>query len=112
MEALVFWRYDAKYKEVRINIDNNDKNTGQRKKEPKDKKRIMITIKEAVTKSELTDYIKFPFTLYKNNKYWVPPLLQMSWKPLIKPKSGFENAEAYFYRHTKTMKLLVGCSDY
>jgi hypothetical protein len=34
------WRYDAKYKEVRINIDNNDKNTGSksRKKEPKDKR--------------------------------------------------------------------------
>jgi hypothetical protein len=28
----------------------------------------MITVKEVVTKSELTDYIKFPFTLY-NNKY-------------------------------------------
>jgi hypothetical protein len=38
MEALVFWRYDAKYKEVRINIDNNDKNTGLAEKEPKDKK--------------------------------------------------------------------------
>jgi hypothetical protein len=39
MEALVSWRYDAKYKEVRINIDNNDKNTGlKQKKEPKDKK--------------------------------------------------------------------------
>ncbi|MFV8362683.1 transporter [Flavobacterium sp. ZT3P35] len=24
------WRYDAKYKEVRINIDNNDKNTGSK----------------------------------------------------------------------------------
>ena len=22
------WRYDAKYKEVRVNIDSNDKNTG------------------------------------------------------------------------------------
>jgi hypothetical protein len=39
MEALVFWRYDAKYKEVRINIDNNDKNTGQsEKKSQKTKK--------------------------------------------------------------------------
>jgi hypothetical protein len=37
MEVMVSWRYDAKYKEVRINIDNNDKNTGLKKKEPKDK---------------------------------------------------------------------------
>jgi hypothetical protein len=34
------WRYDAKYKEVRINIDNNDKKTwGLKQKEPKDKKK-------------------------------------------------------------------------
>ena len=29
----------------------------------------MITIKEAISKKELTDYIKFPFSLYKENKY-------------------------------------------
>jgi hypothetical protein len=29
------WRYDAKYKEVRINIDNNDKNTGLKEKRAK-----------------------------------------------------------------------------
>jgi hypothetical protein len=59
MEALVFWRYDAKYKEVRINIDNNDKKYGSSRKRAKRQKRIMITRKEASTKSELTDYIKF-----------------------------------------------------
>jgi hypothetical protein len=41
----------------------------------------MITVKEVVTKSELTDYIK------SHSHYIiisiVPPLLQMSWKPLI-----------------------------
>ena len=35
----------------------------------------MIQIKEAITKSELTDYIKFPFSLYKDNQYWVPPII-------------------------------------
>lgn len=35
----------------------------------------MITIKEAITKSELTAYIKFPFSLYKDNKYWIPPII-------------------------------------
>ena len=28
----------------------------------------MITIKEAKTKKELTEYIKFPFSLYKDNE--------------------------------------------
>jgi GNAT superfamily N-acetyltransferase len=58
----------------------------------------MITIKEAKTKSELTDYIKFPFSLYKNNKYWVPPLIADELETFDKTKNpAFENAEAYFY---------------
>jgi hypothetical protein len=81
------WRYDAKYKEVRINIDNNDKNTGLKQKKRAKRQKIMITIKEA-TKSELTDYIKFPFTLYKNNKYWVT-IIADELETLTKPKSGF-----------------------
>jgi hypothetical protein len=58
----------------------------------------MITIKEAKTKSELTDYIKFPFSLYKNNKYWVPPIIADELETFDKTKNpAFENAEAYFY---------------
>ena len=58
----------------------------------------MITIKEAKTKSELTDYIKFPFSLYKNNKYWVPPIIADELETFDKSKNpAFENAEAYFY---------------
>jgi hypothetical protein len=58
----------------------------------------MITIKEAITKSELTDYIKFPFSLYKDNEYWVPPIIAdelESFDKTINP--AFENAEAYFF---------------
>ncbi|WP_035670896.1 hypothetical protein [Flavobacterium sp. 83] len=58
----------------------------------------MITIKEATTKKELTDYIKFPFSLYKNNKYWVPPIIADELETFDKTKNpAFENAEAYFY---------------
>jgi hypothetical protein len=58
----------------------------------------MILIKEAVTKSELTNFIKFPFSLYKNNKYWVPPLISDELESFDKTKNPvFENAEAYFY---------------
>ena len=35
----------------------------------------MIIIVEAKTKKELTEYIKFPFSLYKNNTFWVPPII-------------------------------------
>ncbi|MFV8336590.1 GTP cyclohydrolase [Flavobacterium sp. RSP29] len=58
----------------------------------------MITIKEATTKSELTNYIKFPFSLYKDNKYWVPPIIADELETFDKTKNpAFENAEAYFY---------------
>jgi hypothetical protein len=58
----------------------------------------MITIKEAITKRELTDYIKFPFSLYKDNEFWVPPIIADELEAFDKTKNpAFENAEAYFY---------------
>ncbi|MBX9887700.1 MAG: GTP cyclohydrolase [Flavobacteriaceae bacterium] len=58
----------------------------------------MITIKEAKTKKELTEYIKFPFSLYKNNEFWVPPIIADELESFDKTKNpAFENAEAYFY---------------
>jgi hypothetical protein len=58
----------------------------------------MITIKEAKTKKELVDFIKFPFQLYKGNKYWVPPIIADELETLDKTKNpAFESAEAYFY---------------
>ncbi len=67
----------------------------------------MITIKEAKTKSELTNYIKFPFSLYKNNKYWVPPIIAdelETFDKVINP--AFENAEAYFYLAYRDNKIV------
>lgn len=67
----------------------------------------MITIKEAKTKSELTDYIKFPFSLYKDNKYWVPPIIADELETFDKTKNpAFENAEAYFYIAYKGNKIV------
>jgi hypothetical protein len=58
----------------------------------------MITIHEAVSKSELKEFIKFSFSLYKNNKYWVPPLIVDELEGFDKSKNpAFETAEAYFY---------------
>ncbi|MES2484784.1 MAG: GTP cyclohydrolase [Bacteroidota bacterium] len=58
----------------------------------------MITIKEAVTKKDLKDFIKFSFSLYKNNPYWVPPLINDELAGFDKDKNpAFEHAEAKFY---------------
>jgi len=67
----------------------------------------MITIKEAISKKELTDYIKFPFLLYKCNKYWVPPIIADELEAFDKTKNPtFENAEAYFYLAYKDNKIV------
>ncbi len=58
----------------------------------------MITIREAITKKERTAFIKFPFSLYKNNAFWVPPIIADELETFDKNKNPvFENAEAYFY---------------
>lgn len=58
----------------------------------------MIIIREAKTKNEIIDYIKFPFFLYKDNKYWVPPIISDELETFSKTKNpAFDNAEAYFY---------------
>lgn len=58
----------------------------------------MITIKEATTKALVSDYVKFPFSLYKGHPYWVPPIIQDEMDSFDKTKNpAFESAEAYLY---------------
>jgi GNAT superfamily N-acetyltransferase len=58
----------------------------------------MITIVEAKTKSQMKDFVKFPFTLYKDNKYWVPPIINDELESFDRSKNpAFEHADAYFY---------------
>jgi hypothetical protein len=67
----------------------------------------MITIKLAITKSEMTDFVKFPFSLYKNNKYWVPPIIADELESFDKTKNPvFENAEASFYLAYKNSEIV------
>jgi GNAT superfamily N-acetyltransferase len=67
----------------------------------------MITIVEATTKKQLKDFIKFPFSLYKNNPYWVPPLIQDELESFDKTKNPvFEHADAYFYIAYKNNEIV------
>lgn len=67
----------------------------------------MITIKEVTNKALLKDYIKFPFALYKNHPYWVPPLIQDEFETFDKTKNpAFTNAEAYFYLAYKDSNIV------
>lgn len=68
----------------------------------------MIIIREISTKKELKQFVKFPFTLYKNNKYWVPPIIKDEVSNFDKTKNPvFEHAEARFFLAYKD-KQIVG----
>jgi hypothetical protein len=36
---------------------------------------FMYKICQAKTKKDIVDFVKFPFKLYKNHPYWVPPII-------------------------------------
>ena len=58
----------------------------------------MITLKQAKTKREMKRFVLFPFSLYKGNKYWVPPIIKdevNNFNPKKNPV--FKNAEAQFF---------------
>lgn len=67
----------------------------------------MITIVEAVSKKQLTDFVKFPFKIYKDNPYWVPPIIADELASFDKKNNpAFETAEAYFYLAYKNGEIV------
>lgn len=58
----------------------------------------MIQIREALTKKDLSEFIKFPDELYKGNKYRVPPLHSFEIDTLDKKKNpAFDFCEAKYW---------------
>ena len=67
----------------------------------------MITIKEALTKKEMKDYVMFSFELYKNNPYWIPPIIAEELETFDKTKNpALQTAEAHFYLAYKNDKIV------
>lgn len=58
----------------------------------------MVTLKEAVSKSDMKTFVMFPFSLYKDSPYWVPPIISDEMATFDKKKNpAFKNAEARFF---------------
>jgi GNAT superfamily N-acetyltransferase len=67
----------------------------------------MITIKEVNTKKALKQFIRFPFSLYKDNPNWVPPLISDEMKTLRKDRNpSFEFCEASYFLAYKEGKIV------
>ena len=69
----------------------------------------MITIKKVENKKGMLDFVKFPFSLYKGSKTWVPPLIADELDTLDPEKNpAFENCEATFYLAYDEHQTIVG----
>ncbi len=67
----------------------------------------MITVKEITTKKELKTFVKFPFLIYKDSKYWVPPIINQELATFDKKKNPiFKDANAHFFLAYKDGKVV------
>ena len=67
----------------------------------------MITVKELFSKKELKKFVKFPFKLYKDTPYWVPPIIKQELETFNKDKNPiFRDAEARFFLAYKNNEIV------
>ncbi|WP_418603829.1 GNAT family N-acetyltransferase [Hwangdonia sp.] len=67
----------------------------------------MITLKEVTTKKGLKTFVKFPFKLYKDSKYWVPPIISEEVRTLNKNVNpAFNDADARFFLAYKDNEIV------
>lgn len=67
----------------------------------------MITIKEIRSKKDLKKFVKFPFKIYKNSKFWVPPIISQEIKTFDKNENPvFNDAEARFFLAYKNNEIV------
>ena len=67
----------------------------------------MIRILKAQTTAHFKDFVQFPFELYNNNPYWVPPISKEELQVIDQSKNPvFQNADASFFLAYKNDKLV------
>ena len=67
----------------------------------------MITIKEMISEKEMTNFVKFPFKLYKNNPFWVPPMVKGQLETFNKNINPvFEHASGQFFVAIKNNEIV------
>ncbi|EPH12342.1 GNAT family N-acetyltransferase [Myroides odoratimimus] len=71
----------------------------------------MIEIREAKTNQEIKEFVKFPFKLYKDNKYWVPSMIKEEIKSFDRNNDIFKTVDVHFYLAYKNNEIVgrVAC---
>lgn len=71
-----------------------------------------VSIKKVESKKDLKNFLSFPFTLYGDNKFWVPPLLPEEMNNLrVEKNPAFEFCEAEYwlaFQNTKIIGRIAG----
>lgn len=68
---------------------------------------MSVEIKEVVSKKDIKTFVNLPFQIYKNNKYWVPPIKKDEIKALMPEHNpAFEFCDARFFLAYKNGKCL------
>jgi len=66
-----------------------------------------IDIKEVITKKDYFAFVKFPFSLYNNNPYWVPPLIKDEIETLDPNKNPvYKNSSAKLFLAFRENKVV------
>ncbi|MEP3791981.1 MAG: GTP cyclohydrolase, partial [Gilvibacter sp.] len=66
----------------------------------------MITVDKVTSKQDLIKFVRFPFSIYKNSPYWVPPLIKDELETLNEKKNPvFNNADATYFLAYKDGKI-------
>lgn len=67
----------------------------------------MVTVKEIHSKKDLKTFVRFPFKIYKNSPYWVPPIISQEIKTFDKSENPiFKSADARFFLAFKGRKVV------
>jgi GNAT superfamily N-acetyltransferase len=67
----------------------------------------MITVSEVKTKVERKKFVKFPFSLYKDSPYWVPPIITDEMETFDKDKNpAFKDADATLFLAYKNNEIV------
>jgi hypothetical protein len=67
----------------------------------------MITTKKVVSKGDYKAFVKFPFEIYRDSKYWVPPIISQELATFDAKKNPiFNDAEATLFLAYKDNKIV------
>jgi len=67
---------------------------------------MTITIKEVKTAEYFKAFVKFPFELYKDNPYWVPPLISDEINSFKPENDIFKTVDAHFFLAFRNEKIV------